>query len=168
MAECYVCLDECYSLSPCKCENLYLHLECYTKLIAYNNYECKVCKAPYPIRDSVIDAMEGFHAQETEEGYDEDAHVVSTTWYLFPILCRPRQLKTLRHLSWRDVALDPLRAFLSVWMIACVLKQTQSADKTTASFFFSVFHWVYYLEWAFSMIMYIMIGSVVSAVASQR
>ena len=34
MGECYVCTEECYTLSPCNCTNAYLHEDCYAKLIA--------------------------------------------------------------------------------------------------------------------------------------
>lgn len=51
MSECYVCTDISYTLSPCKCKNLYLHQDCYAKLLAYNNKQCGVCLEPFPLPD---------------------------------------------------------------------------------------------------------------------
>lgn len=45
--ECYVCLEEtCYSLSPCKCKNLYVHPHCFDKVVAHFT-ECGICKEPF-------------------------------------------------------------------------------------------------------------------------
>lgn len=45
--ECYVCLEEnCYTLSPCKCTNLYVHPHCYIQVVQ-NFKECGICKEPF-------------------------------------------------------------------------------------------------------------------------
>lgn len=51
MSECYVCTEIAYTLSPCKCKNLYLHDDCYGKLLAYDNKHCGVCLEPFPLPD---------------------------------------------------------------------------------------------------------------------
>lgn len=57
MAECYVCLEETTSQSPCKC-NLPLCETCYMKLLLYEYKQCKVCKEKFPIEEIVIDIVE--------------------------------------------------------------------------------------------------------------
>ena len=49
--ECYVCTEPAFTLSPCKCKNLYLHDDCYAKLLAYDNKRCGICLQDYPLPD---------------------------------------------------------------------------------------------------------------------
>ena len=46
--ECYICYEECLHLSPCDCKTLYIHKECFKKLINKNKeINCKICKKKY-------------------------------------------------------------------------------------------------------------------------
>lgn len=67
MGECYVCTDTSYTLSPCKCKNLYLHQDCYDKLLAYNNKHCGVCLEPFPFPEvEAPDIYINIHETETK------------------------------------------------------------------------------------------------------
>jgi E3 ubiquitin-protein ligase DOA10 len=46
--ECYICYEECLDLSPCDCKTLYIHKECFKKLVTKNkDVVCKICKKEY-------------------------------------------------------------------------------------------------------------------------
>lgn len=88
MGECYVCYDACYSLSPCKCTDLYLCDNCYAKLILYNNTKCTVCSAPYP--PSHLNLVSGAE----DENEEEDELKIGLIWFFIPIMMRPHPFTT--------------------------------------------------------------------------
>ena len=73
--ECYVCLEEnCYTLSPCKCTNLYVHPHCYVQ-VALNFKQCGICKEPFYTNFVEIEE------EQELEGSDEDNENLSCAHY---------------------------------------------------------------------------------------
>lgn len=90
MGECYVCTDMCYTLSPCNCTNAYLHEECYSRLIAYNNKKCTICLADFPIQTIPPKESSAELSEERSELFEEDDILYPPIWYIImPILMRP-------------------------------------------------------------------------------
>ena len=104
MGECYVCYDTCYSLSPCKCTNLYLCNICYAKLIIYNNTKCTICSSPYPPSDLKLvgDVEDEMILMENEE---EEELKIGLIWFFLPILMRPHPFTTFPN-KYLDMLLD--------------------------------------------------------------
>ena len=153
MADCYVCMEECYTLSPCKCVNMYLHEDCYATLLAYNNHSCKICNETYP--DKPIDIAIDLHDDESDED-DEDVCLCSP-WYMTPMSCRPFQFDYHPAFYCYDLMLEPVRYAFNIWGIACILKQMRT-DVTGS--FVDVFHASYWGEWVFAVMVHI-VGAVI-------
>ena len=52
--ECFICLETCSSLSPCKC-NMFVHKECLSEYVfASQLTHCKICLAPYTVPRSKV------------------------------------------------------------------------------------------------------------------
>lgn len=106
MSECYVCTDIAYTLSPCKCKNLYLHDDCYGKLLAYDNKHCGVCLEPFPLPD--------LEAPEIYIKPPETVHKVE-------LLCVPI-LMGRRAIGMKDSIVEPLRHMVYLVLLFNVLK----------------------------------------------
>tara|TARA_B100000676_G_C18085535_1_gene854704 strand:- start:3976 stop:4425 length:450 start_codon:yes stop_codon:yes gene_type:complete len=104
MGECYVCTEMAYTLSPCKCKNLFLHDDCYAKLLAYDNKQCGVCLEDFPLPDL-----------EAQDVYVEKK---IRTNYCLPILFRT--VKTPVN-KW-DLMVDPLRHLVAEFIFFNVFK----------------------------------------------
>ena len=52
--ECYVCLQECDTKSPCSC-NAYVHYEC---LVEIGKTYCTICKDEYVVEEYVLEIEE--------------------------------------------------------------------------------------------------------------
>ena len=115
--ECYICTDKCDTLSPCTCQELYLHQDCYAKLLAYDHKKCTVCNTPYPLeievpRETSIDSME-----------DEDIfeRKPSRWWMLVPLYLRPNDVWVM---SEADILFELIRTpiwlfmFMTIWSLA--------------------------------------------------
>lgn len=50
---CYVCLENCSSLSPCEC-SIPLHYSCLLSLHLHGNYHCSVCREKLRSSDWVL------------------------------------------------------------------------------------------------------------------
>ena len=105
--ECYVCTEVAYTLSPCKCKNLYLHQKCYEKLLAYENYKCNVCLTPFPIA-----------VKDVEEAKEEPTRFTVPICKIKPIVCR-RDLLLLHEV---DIMLEPFRHIVLWYVLLCCIK----------------------------------------------
>ena len=123
MGECYVCYDACYSLSPCKCTDLYLCNNCYAKLILYNNTKCTVCSAPYPPSHLKVVA----DVEEEMENEEEEELKIGLMWFFVPIMMRPHPFTTFpnKHL---DVLLDVGRS--SFCILICTYFVSVARDES--------------------------------------
>ncbi len=162
---CYVCMEYCQTLSPCRCENMYLHQQCYEKLLEYNNHHCTVCKEPYPHLEEhiVIEDTDEYSEfdEEDDEVYDKNA-----------LCCRilvPIQLRTIYVYkpSACDQCVNPFRHVAFVWLI-CVIWCQIIQDKNSTKAFFDVFQWYDFGNWAFATICYIFIFVLVEEVVKRR
>lgn len=97
--ECYVCTEDCYTLSPCKCLNLALCNDCYAKLLIYGNKKCSICLEEFPIEEEII--------IEEEEIIKEDK--LDAFWIFLPIMMRPHPYTTFPECSRIDAAMDIIR-----------------------------------------------------------
>jgi hypothetical protein len=102
--ECYVCTEDCYTLSPCKCTNLALCNDCYAKLLIYGNKRCSICLDGFPIEEEII-MEEG--RREGEELFIENE--LNAFWIVFPIMMRPHPHTTFPECSRIDAAMDIIR-----------------------------------------------------------
>ena len=88
--ECYICTDKCDTLSPCTCEQLYLHQDCYAKLLAYDHKKCTVCNTPFPLE---IENQQENSIGSIDSMEDEDEHIPlqkpSKWWVFVPLYLRP-------------------------------------------------------------------------------
>lgn len=95
MGECYVCCEECYTLSPCKCTNAYLHSECYYKLLEYKQTQCTMCLSSFPIPNDVYQNQIPLYVDEIDtassinEEFDDPEYEQSCLWWFVPFLMRP-------------------------------------------------------------------------------
>jgi hypothetical protein len=48
MVDCYICFEECETLSPCKCRDLRLHTCCLEIQKIYGYDRCKICDTKFP------------------------------------------------------------------------------------------------------------------------
>jgi hypothetical protein len=96
---CYVCMECCQTLSPCHCENMYLHQQCYERLIAYNHYSCTVCKAPYPrVEEQTHIVIEDEYSEFDDEDDEDDEEYDKNTRccrILIPIQLRSVRVESL-------------------------------------------------------------------------
>ena len=144
MGECYVCTEECYTLSPCNCTNAYLHEDCYAKLIACKYKKCTMCLADFPVPEPV-------HIEEADDiyiGLDEDE--INIVWWLTPILMRPHP-----HTSFNDcdVIIDFPRNIL--WVVSYMLL-FHSLDYPDDPLI-NIFSTKSTTEWFYSIILHLMI-----------
>ena len=102
--ECYVCTEECYTLSPCKCMNLALCDDCYAKLLIYGNKKCGVCLEEFPIPEEIVSE----EIEPVNINPDEN-NKLSAYWIFFPIMMRPHPHTTFPECSRIDGAMDVLR-----------------------------------------------------------
>ena len=107
--ECYICTEPAFTLSPCKCTNLYIHDHCYATLIAYNHTKCSICLEEYPIKDTTKD-IESMDEEEDDEPIKYNMCV--------PILLR----SNLKSYHSCDILLEPFRHLLIVFFLMNVLK----------------------------------------------
>lgn len=47
---CFVCLEPCDTKSPCECKTMYLHAECFVRVLESNGETCKICGCLYEQR----------------------------------------------------------------------------------------------------------------------
>jgi hypothetical protein len=118
--ECYICTDKCDTLSPCTCEQLYLHQDCYAKLLAYDHKKCTVCNTPFPLE---IESQHENSIGSTDSMEDEDEVYIKPSgwWVLVPLYLRPRDVWVLYE---ADILFELLRTpiwlvmFMTFWSIA--------------------------------------------------
>lgn len=160
--DCYVCLEPCQTLSPCKCSDLYLHQNCYAKLLAYNNFYCTVCREMYPIY-----IKDDFEPNEvTEEDLEVgDEETSEPNYPKNPMWCRvcvPMQCRKYReqHPHIVDLYANWLRHFIVIWLLACSLSRITAPkyEKLDIVKFLNVFTWFHVGEWIFSSICYCFIA----------
>lgn len=106
MGECYVCMENCYSLSPCGCTQLYLHGDCLTLLIEYGNRYCKVCNTDYP-SECIVNSTVGPINN-------------NILWYILPTHFRSKSFSKTRKWLCIDYVFDFLRYFCVVWITASI------------------------------------------------
>ena len=156
--DCYVCLEPCQTLSPCKCSDLYLHQNCYAKLLAYDNFYCTVCREMYPINIKDVYSSDEDVEENLEMGEDEPSEPSEPK---NPVLCRvfvPIQCRKHRerqpHIV--DVYVNGLRHLIAIWILTCALSRihAQRQEKLDIVDFLNVFSWIYVGEWIFSGICY--------------
>jgi hypothetical protein len=133
--ECYVCTEPAFSLSPCACKNLYLHEDCYAKLLAYDNKRCGICLQDYPLPDIEAPAV------YTKPSTDSDEHNL------------PKML------SIRG-CLEPLRHFTLIFILMNVIKYIF----TVRSYSFAIFQLDDYIYWLYAFIVYFLICLIVKGV----
>jgi hypothetical protein len=102
--ECYVCTEDCYTLSPCKCLNLALCNDCYAKLLIYGNKKCSVCLEAFPILEE-IDSEEIAPVNTIVVNEDK----LNSYWIFFPIMMRPHPYTTFPECPKTDAAMDIIR-----------------------------------------------------------
>lgn len=109
MGECYICLEETFFQSPCKCTNLPLCENCLEKLRIYNYKECKVCKEKYPLREEeVIDI-------KIEEIQRPTVHRYT------PYCCRRYLEKTNVVFCFIDILINILAFLFVLFTMSCLL-----------------------------------------------
>jgi hypothetical protein len=163
MADCYICMEECYTLSPCKCVNMYLHEDCYAKLLAYDNDSCKICNEPYP--DKPSDIFIDLEDDESEE--DDENNCSFSAWYITPMMCRPLHFDSHSVFYCYDLMFEPVRYAINIWVITCVLKQMRTRTNTTG-LFVDVFHSTYLGEWLFAIVFHAVIAVIVRSAATDK
>tara|TARA_A100001015_G_C14950938_1_gene696723 strand:- start:585 stop:1049 length:465 start_codon:yes stop_codon:yes gene_type:complete len=114
--ECYVCTEPAFTLSPCKCKNLYLHEDCYAKLLAYDNKRCGVCLEPFPLPD--IEAPKVFIDPPVPRPHTVDF------WLICPIIARP----TLKIYDPVDVLFEPVRNFILIYAWCTIIKMASDPE----------------------------------------
>ncbi len=87
MSTCYVCFEECDTVSPCDCKNMPLHDHCLETLRVYRHKECKVCKAAYPPSETPHLLSSSESDEEYEE--EEEEQKLPVYWFIFPYAMRP-------------------------------------------------------------------------------
>jgi len=135
--ECYVCTEPAYSLSPCACKNLYLHEDCYAKLLLYNNTRCGICLQDYPLPD--IEAPTVY----TKSSTDSDDY-------------EPCRGKTIT----AKCCLQHLLRFLMVFILMNVFKYIF----TVHSYSFTIFELDDYAYWFYALLVYFLICLIVKGV----
>lgn len=109
--ECYVCTEECYTLSPCKCMNLALCNDCYAKLLVYGNKKCSICLEEFPVIEENTD----------EDSVEEDrSDKLNPLWIFFPIMMRPHPHTTFPDCHRFDACVDIFRHIVFVFFY-CLL-----------------------------------------------
>ena len=108
--ECYVCTEPAFTLSPCKCKNLYLHEDCYAKLLAYDNKRCGVCLQDYPLPD--LESPTVYIEKEDEERDELIRHNM-----FIPILLRDHAIA--KNLC--DGLMEPVRHIIIICLHLCFL-----------------------------------------------
>lgn len=109
--ECYICTDQCDTLSPCTCEQLYLHEDCYAKLLAYDHKKCTVCNTPFPLE--IEDVVPELSVDSMEEE-DERPRKPNKMWVLVPIYLRPRDICAMYE---ADILIELIRTPIWIFMI---------------------------------------------------
>jgi len=134
MGECYICTDECYTLSPCKCKNAYLHQECYTRLIAYEHKQCSICLADFPRKEFSEESSE--RSAEISEGIPK----LHPLWAIAPILMRPYPGHSFNNI---DVALDIPRNVIWIMGYVCIFHRIDYPDQSL----WNIFKLISIIEW---------------------
>tara|TARA_Y100000817_G_scaffold283961_1_gene250220 strand:+ start:683 stop:1129 length:447 start_codon:yes stop_codon:yes gene_type:complete len=142
--ECYVCTEPAFSLSPCACKNLYLHEDCYAKLLAYDNKRCGICLQDYPLPDIEAPAV-----------YTKPSTTTDTSTAL-PILCRIKPVAV----HFIDGCLEPLRHFFLIFILMNVIKYIF----TVGDYSFAFFQFDDYMFWLYAIVFYFFICLVVRGV----
>lgn len=129
MGECYVCTEMAYTLSPCNCKNLFLHEDCYAKLLAYDNIKCGVCTKPFPLPhiDPIVDI--------TIE--PPTPRKLGLIWFLFPILSRPHPFIYMEKCMNLDIILDVIRNMIGIYLVSNFIALLMSSNLSDPS------AWVY-------------------------
>ena len=125
MGECYVCTEECYTLSPCKCKSAYLHDVCYAKLIAYDNKNCTICLTEFPKPEIDI---------STELSSEHHAHEIYPPcyWVITPLLMRPVYYQPFNVV---DSYIDVLRNILWLIVYMCIFHSIDYPDTSMEHIF---------------------------------
>ena len=150
-SDCYVCMEPCFTLSPCKCTNLFLHEHCYYHLLEYKHYECTVCKENYPHVNIYSEDTDTYSEEE------EDDEEPKNSWWC--IVCVPlpcRRIQGTYHNAC-DACCDHVRHFLLMWTLAAVVNAFASNVLqlyTNTRSFFDVFTVSDVGVWTFSIITY--------------
>ena len=157
--DCYVCMEPCQTLSPCKCTDLFLHDDCYAKLIAYDNFSCTVCREMYPIDIN----------DDESDMPDDDERPKNPLWcrVVIPLQCR-------RHYeedpTLVDIYANGVRHLVAIWMIACILNWLNPYDNKTRSTidFLNIFAWMHVGVWIFSSICYCFLVLIIQHFMTKR
>lgn len=158
--DCYVCMEPCLTLSPCKCTDLFLHEDCYAKLIAYNNFSCTVCRENYPVE---------IHEDEPDDIPDDEESPKNPTWcrILLPLQCRrhPEEDPLLA-----DLYVNGLRHLIAIWIIACILNWLNPYDNRPRATIdvLEVFSWMHVGVWIFSGICYCFLVLIIQSIMRKR
>ena len=129
MGECYVCTEMAYTLSPCKCTNLFLHENCYAKLLAYDNTKCGVCTEPFPLPK--IDPIVNITIEPPA------LRKLSLIWFFFPILSRPHPFIYMEKCMNIDIVLDVIRNMIGLYFISSLISLIMQSNLNNGSI------WVY-------------------------
>lgn len=129
MGECYVCTDIAYTLSPCKCKNLFLHEDCYAKLLAYDNIKCGVCTEPFPLPR--IDPIVNIIVEPPV------SRKLSLIWFFFPILMRPHPFICIDKCLNLDIVLDVIRNMVGLYFSSSLISLIMQSNLNNGSI------WVY-------------------------
>lgn len=124
--ECYVCTEPAFTLSPCKCKNLYLHENCYAKLLAYNNKRCGVCLQDYPLPDLESPAV---YIEKEDEERDE---LIRHNMFI-PILLRDHAIA--KNLC--DGLMEPIRHIVIICLFFMAMKAIFDSEAFSDNSFFN-------------------------------
>lgn len=112
MGECYICLEETFFQSPCKCINRPLCENCLEKLRIYNYKECKVCKEKFPPREEEVIEIKIEQIQRPNE------HTYT------PYCCRAYLEKSHPIVCIIDLIINLLAFFFVLFVLSCLLIDT--------------------------------------------